>query len=311
VISAKVAIIGSGSIGTDLLSKIARSSTSLEVAAVAGIDPESKGIALALELGIPTTTNGVDGLVAMPGFDDITIVLDATSATAHPSNAAKLAVHGKQLIGLTPARIGPFIVPAVNLGQHLDAPYVSMVTCGGQSTVPIIAAINRVTPVRYGEIVTTIAAENDRHDMQAHINDLAETASAAIETVGGAARGKAIMVVNPAERQLVMRDTVRCLTNRLDDQAKDQVRASIDAMVVAVARYIPGYRLKREIQIWAGASDKPASGRSDDLESGEYDEVSVFLQVEDARASLPGYIDMMTSAARLVAEEMAFRRDIQ
>jgi acetaldehyde dehydrogenase len=303
----KGAIIGSGAISADLLSKIGRLSTSLAIAVVAAVDAESDGLVLARQLGIPTTVDGVEGLVAMSDFEDIKIVLDATSTEAHPANAAKLAAYDKQIIGLTPAGIGPFVVPSVNLEQHLDAPYVSMVTCGGQSTVPIVAAISRITPVHYGEIVTTVAAQPPGRGAQAHIDKLAETTSAAIEVVGGAARGKAIMVVNSAERQLIMRDTVRCLTDRLDDQARDAVKASIDEMVAAVAAYIPGYRLKQLVQIWTVAADEAATGRSGDLESGDYDEVSVFLQVEDAPASLPGYVDMMTSAACLVAERMALR----
>jgi acetaldehyde dehydrogenase len=303
----KGAIIGSGAISADLLSKIGRLSTSLAIAVVAAADAESDGLVLARQLGIPTTADGVEGLVAMSDFEDIKIVLDATSTEAGPANAAKLAAYDKQIIGLTPAVTGPFVVPSVNLEQHLDAPYVSMVTCGGQSTVPIVAAISRITPVHYGEIVTTVAAEPPGRGAQAHIGKLAETTSAAIEVVGGAARGKAIMVVNSAERQLIMRDTVRCLTDRLDDHARDAVKASIDEMVAAVAAYIPGYRLKQQIQIWTVAADEAATGRPGDPESGDYDEVSVFLQVEDAPASLPGYVDMMTSAACLVAQRMALR----
>ena len=282
-----------------------RRSTLLSVVAVAGIDPESEGIALATQLGIPTTVSGVEGLIAMPEFGDITIVFDATTAAAHPSNAAKLAPYEKQLIGLTPAAMGPYIVPAVNLDQHLDAPYVSMVTCGGQSTVPIIAAISRVTPVHYGEIVTTIASEPSGPGARAHIGELTNTASAAIEAVGGAALGKAIIVVNSADRQLIMRDTVRCLTDPMDDEKRARLNSSIEEMVAAVAAYIPGYRLKQQVQIWTVAVDEPFVGRSGELSPGEYDEVSVFLQVQDAPASLPGYVDMMTSAARVVAERMA------
>jgi acetaldehyde dehydrogenase len=300
----KVAIIGSGSTSVDLLTKIRRLSSSLVVAAIVGTDSNSEGIELAAQLGIPIVS-GFDGLVGLPDFDEIKIVFDATSAQAHRLNAARLGQYDLQLIGLTPTPVGPYIVPAVNLEQHLDAPYVSMVTCGGQSTVPIIAAINQVTPVHYGEIVTTIASEPAGPSAQARIQELTETASAAIETVGGATRGKAIMVVNSAERQLIMRDTVRCLTDPLGEEARGDVRASIEAMVAAVAAYIPGYRLKQQVQLWTIAVDEPVASRSGDLEPGEYDEVSVFLQVEDAPATLPAYVDMMTSAARVVAERMA------
>ena len=300
----KVAIIGLGSTAVDLLTKIRLLSSSLLVAAIIGTAPDSEGIALATQLGIPIVS-GFDELVGLPDFDEIKIVFDATFAEAHRLNAARLAQYDKQLIGLTPTPVGPYIVPAVNLEQHLDAPYVSMVTCGGQSTVPIVAAISQVTPVHYGEIVTTIASEPAGPGAQAHIRELTETASAAIEAVGGAARGKAIMVVNSAERQLIMRDTVRCLTAPLDEEARGDVRASIEAMVAGVAAYIPGYRLKQQVQVWTVGIEEPVAGRSGDLEPGEYDEVSVFLQVEDAPATLPGYLDMMTSAARVVAERMA------
>jgi acetaldehyde dehydrogenase len=299
----KVAIIGSGSTSVDLLTKIRRLSPSLAVAAIVGTDPDSEGIALATQLGVPIVS-GFDGLIGLPDFDDIKIIFDATSAEAHRLNATKLAPYDKHLIGLTPTPVGPYIVPAVNLERHLDAPYVSMVTCGGQSTVPIIAAISQVTPVHYGEIVTTIALEPAGPGAQAHIKELTDTASAAIEAVGGAARGKAIMVVNSGERQLIMRDTVRCVTKLLNEEERSHVRACIEAMVAAVAAYIPGYRLKQQVQIWT--IEEPVTGRPGDLEPGEYDEVSVFLQVEDAPATLTGYVDMMTSAARVVAERMAF-----
>lgn len=300
----KVAIVGSGGTSVDLLTKIRRLAPSLKVAALAGTDTDSEGTSLAVQLGIPTTSSGIDGLIGLPEFDDIRFVFDATTAGAHNVNAARLAQYDKQLIGLTPTPVGPHIVPTVNLEQCLDVPFVSMVTCGGQSTVPIVAAVSQVVPVHYGEIVTTIATEPAGPDGQAHIRELTEAAGAAMEAVGGAARGKAIMVVNSAERPLVMRDTVRCLTGHLDEEAKHNVRASIDTMVTAVAQYVPGYRLKQQVQIWTVAVDEPAVGRSGELEPGEYDEVTVFLQVENAPATLPGYEDMMTTAACVVAERM-------
>lgn len=195
----KVAVIGSGNIGTDLMFKIIRLSSMLEMAAMAGIDPASDGLARASRLGVATTADGVDGLVRLPGFDEIQIVFDATSARAHMANAAVLAPLGKQLIDLTPAAIGPYAVPAVNLDQHLDATNVNMVTCGGQATIPVVAAVSRITPVLYGEIVASIASKSAGPGTRANIDEFTETTRAAIEQVGGAARGKAIIVLNPAE----------------------------------------------------------------------------------------------------------------
>jgi acetaldehyde dehydrogenase len=181
----KVAVIGSGNIGTDLMFKIIRLSDTLEMAALVGIDPASDGLARARRLGIATTSDGVDGLVELPGFDEIQIVFDATSARAHAANAAVLAPLGKQLVDLTPAAIGPYTVPAVNLDQHLDAPNVNMVTCGGQATIPVVAAIARVTPVHYGEIVASIASKSAGPGTRANIDEFTETTRAAIEQVGG------------------------------------------------------------------------------------------------------------------------------
>jgi acetaldehyde dehydrogenase len=218
----KVAVIGSGNIGTDLMFKIIRLSDTLEMAALVGIDPASDGLARARRLGIATTAGGVDGLVKLPGFDEIQIVFDATSGRAHAANAAILAPLGKQLVDLTPAAIGPYTVPAVNLDQHLDAPNVNMVTCGGQATIPVVAAIATVTPVHYGEIVASIASKSAGPGTRANIDEFTETTRAAIEQVGGAARGKAIIVLNPADPPLIMRDTVLCLTGRLDAAARER-----------------------------------------------------------------------------------------
>ncbi len=204
----KVAIIGSGNIGTDLMIKIMRLSKTLEMAAFVGVDPESDGLKRAARLGVSITAEGIDGLVKMPGFSDIQIVFDATSAGAHCRHDEILRQHGKRIIDLTPAAIGPFTIPPVNGAANLDAPNVNMVTCGGQATIPIVAAIGRVSPVIYGEIVASIASKSAGPGTRANIDEFTETTSKAIEVVGGARRGKAIIVLNPAEPPLIMRDTV-------------------------------------------------------------------------------------------------------
>jgi acetaldehyde dehydrogenase len=217
---------------------------------------------------------------------------------------------GRQLIDLTPAAIGPYTVPAVNLGQHLDAPNVNMVTCGGQATIPVVAAINQVTPVHYGEIVASIASKSAGPGTRANIDEFTETTKAAIEQVGGAARGKAIIVLNPADPPLIMRDTVLCLTDHLDagDQAK--VIASVEQMVADVAAYVPGYRLKQAVQFRDLDADETTHTLNPGLEPGDRTQVSVFLEVEGAAHYLPAYagnLDIMTSAALRVADTLAAR----
>ena len=305
-----VAIIGSGNIGTDLMIKVQRLSDSLEVGAMVGIDPGSDGLARAKRMGVETTADGVDGLIAMPNFDEIGIIFDATSAGAHIANAAKLAPYGKRLIDLTPAAIGPYTVPAVNLTEHLDVTNVNMVTCGGQATIPMVAAVNQVTPVHYGEIVASIASKSAGPGTRANIDEFTETTKAAIEHVGGAARGKAIIVLNPADPPLIMRDTVLCLTDRLDGATRQAVTASIDAMATRVAAYVPGYRLKQQVQFRDLGVDETTRTLNPDLAPGERTQVSVFLEVEGAAHYLPAYagnLDIMTSAALQVAERMAAR----
>ena len=302
----KVAIIGSGNIGTDLMIKIMRLSDTLEMGAFVGIDPESDGLKRAERLGVPVTAEGLDGLIALPGFADIAIVFDATSAGAHRRHSEVLTAQGKRVIDLTPAAIGPYVIPPVNGEAHLDAPNVNMVTCGGQATIPIVAAVNRVAKVHYGEIVASIASKSAGPGTRANIDEFTETTSQAIAQVGGATRGKAIIVLNPAEPPLIMRDTVYCLC---DDGDREAIRRSVEAMVAEVQSYVPGYRLKQAVQFETIGDNEP-------LHIPEMDgsftglKVSVFLEIEGAAHYLPAYagnLDIMTSAALKTAEKIAAR----
>ncbi len=311
--STKVAIIGSGNIGTDLMIKIQRLSGTLEVAALVGIDPDSDGLARARRLGITAVDTGVEGLVALEGFDGIDIVFDATSAKAHVANAEVLRPYGKRLVDLTPAALGPYVVPPVNLESLLDedVPDVNMVTCGGQATIPVVAAISSVAPVPYGEIVASIASRSAGPGTRANIDEFTETTAAAIEQVGGAERGKAIIVLNPAEPPLIMRDTVLCLVDASasdDETFAAQVSAAVEAMVKKVAEYVPGYRLKQAVQIRPVDPDEPLHTLLPDDSARPTHQVSVFLEVEGAAHYLPAYagnLDIMTSAALRVGEEIA------
>ncbi len=305
---ATVAIIGSGNIGSDLMIKVIRLSKSLAMGAMVGIDPASDGLARAKRLGIPTTDRGVDGLIAMPGFEQIRVIFDATSAKAHEANAAALAPYGKQLIDLTPAAIGPFVVPVVNLDDHIDAPNVNMVTCGGQATIPIVAAISRVTPVAYAEIVASIASKSAGPGTRANIDEFTETTSRAIEAVGGAAHGKAIIILNPAEPPMIMRDTVFCLIDAADPEIHERITSSVEKMVADVQAYVPGYRLKQKVQITAVPDGQPVGTLTAGVEVTH--QVSVFLEIEGAAHYLPAYagnLDIMTSAALRTAETLAAR----
>jgi acetaldehyde dehydrogenase len=306
----KVAIIGSGNIGTDLMIKVMRTSQHLEMAAMVGIDPNSDGLARADRLGIATTAAGVDGLIALDGFDQIDIVFDATSAKAHQHNAGRLQPLGKRMIDLTPAAIGPYVVPAVNLTDHLDAPNVNMVTCGGQATIPVVAAVSRVVPVAYAEIVASIASKSAGPGTRANIDEFTETTSAAIVEVGGARRGKAIIILNPAEPPLIMRDTVFCLVDAPDPAVHDEIRTSVEKMVADVAAYVPGYRLKQQVQLSAIPADQPVETLTDGTRPTH--QVSVFLEVEGAAHYLPAYagnLDIMTSAGLQVAERIAAAKE--
>jgi len=308
----KVAIIGSGNIGTDLMIKVLRLSQTLEMGAMVGIDPDSDGLARAARLKVPTTAEGVDGLIAMDGFDDIEIVFDATSAGAHKVNAAKLSAHGKKLIDLTPAAIGPYVVPPVNLEEHIGLDNLNMVTCGGQATIPIVAAVSRITDVPYAEIVASVASKSAGPGTRANIDEFTETTAHAVEAVGGAWTGKAVIILNPAEPPLIMRDTVFCLIDDPQELLQDRIRASVEEMVASVAEYVPGYRLKQAVQFTRLPDDEPVHTM---LGKGVGEvrvthKVSVFLEVEGAAHYLPAYagnLDIMTSAALRTGEKVAER----
>jgi acetaldehyde dehydrogenase len=301
-----VAIVGSGNIGTDLMFKILRRDSNLRVVAMVGIDPNSDGLARAQRLGIATTAEGVEGLLGLPEFGEVEIVLDATSAAAHIANAKLLEPHGLRLVDLTPAAIGPYVIPAVNFEEHLDAPNINMVTCGGQATIPIVAAVSRVTEVPYAEIVASVASKSAGPGTRANIDEFTETTARAIEQVGRARRGKAIIILNPAEPPLIMRDTILCLIGAADHE---RVRASIEDMVAEVATYVPGYRLVQRVQFTPVDPAEVATLLPEG--AGPVDtKVSVFLEVEGAAHYLPAYagnLDIMTSAAMRVAERIAQR----
>ena len=301
----KAAIIGSGNIGTDLMIKILRNSQHIAMGAMVGIDPESDGLARAARMGVATTHEGVDGLVKMPDFADIDFIFDATSAGAHRHNEVLLRGHkpGLRIIDLTPAAIGPYCVPVVNLEQNINETNVNMVTCGGQATIPMVAAVSRVAKVHYGEIVASISSKSAGPGTRANIDEFTETTSKAIEVIGGARRGKAIIIMTPAEPPLIMRDTVYVLSELADQAA---VEASVEEMVQAVNSYVPGYRLKQKVQFDVIPPDQPLNVPGLGHLSGL--KTSIFLEVEGAAHYLPAYagnLDIMTSAALATAERMA------
>ncbi|MEX2453154.1 MAG: acetaldehyde dehydrogenase (acetylating) [Rhodospirillaceae bacterium] len=299
---AKVAIVGSGNIGTDLMIKIMRMSKVLEMGAMVGIDPNSDGLARAKRMGVATTHEGLEGLARMPVWKEIALVFDATSAGAHKHNAALCERDGKIIIDLTPAAIGPYVVPVVNIEQHLDKTNINMVTCGGQATIPMVHAVNRVAKVHYAEIVASISSKSAGPGTRANIDEFTETTAKGLEVVGGATQGKAIIVLNPAEPPLVMRDTVYTLCEEVDTAL---IEKSVEEMVREVQTYVPGYRLKQKVQFERFGSNKPLHipGRGDftGIKS------SIFLEVEGAGHYLPNYagnLDIMTSAALRTAERV-------
>ena len=302
----KVAIIGSGNIGTDLMIKIMRTSDILEMAAFVGIDPESDGLKRAERMGVAITHEGMDGLTRLPVWPEIAIVFDATSAGAHKHHDAVARAAGKAMIDLTPAAIGPYVIPVINGDDHLDAANVNMVTCGGQATIPMVAAVASVATVHYAEIVASIASKSAGPGTRANIDEFTETTSRGIEQVGGAARGKAIIILNPAEPPMIMRDTVFTLSSGADEAA---ITAAVEAMVAKVQSYVPGYRLKQTVQFERFGSNNPVTipgyGSFEGLKT------SIFLEVEGAAHYLPAYagnLDIMTSAALRTGEKIAERR---
>jgi acetaldehyde dehydrogenase (acetylating) len=282
----KAAIVGSGNIGTDLMVKLGRSEY-LELTAVIGIDPESDGLRRAKEAGYAGVDTGIDGFFADPSLE-ADIIFDATSAKAHIYNNKLAQERGIKMIDLTPAAVGPYVSPAVNIDEHLDKSNINMITCGGQATIPMVHAINRVAHVEYAEIVATISSKSAGPGTRANIDEFTETTSKAIEVVGGADKGKAIIVLNPAEPPIMMRDTVYALVEEGKmDEAK--IRESILEMEKTVQSYVPGYHL-----------------RTEPLFDGN--KVTVFIEIEGAGDYLPKYsgnLDIMTSAAVRVAEEFA------
>jgi acetaldehyde/propanal dehydrogenase len=284
----KAAIIGPGNIGTDLLYKLRRSSI-LEPVWMVGVDPTSEGLSRARQMGLKTTAEGVKGLLPHLGSDDIRVAFDATSAYAHRATSDLLTSAGVLVIDLTPAAIGPFCIPAVNLSAYIGKSIrnVNMVTCGGQATVPIVAAISGVQPVAFGEIVATVASKSAGPGTRRNIDEFTRTTATAIERLGGARVGKAIIIINPAEPPLIMRDTVHCLTESEPD--RERITAAIEAMVSEVQQYVPGYRV---------VNGPVFDGKR----------VSVYLQVEGLGDFLPKYsgnLDIMTAAAVRTAEMFA------
>jgi len=295
-----VAIIGSGNIGTDLMFKILRGARGLKLVAMAGIDAKSDGLAKANRQGIATTSRGIEGLMVMPEFRDISVIFDATSAQSHRRHAALIGATGKRMIDLTPAAIGPFVVPVVNLAANAGAENISMVTGGGQAAIPVVAAIGKVAHVRYAEMIASIASGSAGPGTRANIDEFIATTSAALKQVGGADHAKAVIILNPADPPVMMRDTVYAFTDDADTKLID---SSIRNMVAEVQRHVPGYRLKQEIRFERIGKDKPVqipgAGRCSGIKT------TVFLEVEGAAHYLPTYagnLDIMTSAAVATAE---------
>lgn len=289
---AKVAIVGSGNISTDLLYKLLRSEW-LEPRWMVGIDPESDGLARAAKLGLETTHDGVDWLLAQPDKPDL--VFEATSAYVHRDAAPKYAEAGIRAIDLTPAAVGPAVIPPANLREHLDAPNVNMITCGGQATIPIVYAVSRIVEVPYAEIVASVASVSAGPGTRANIDEFTKTTARGVQTIGGAARGKAIIILNPADPPMIMRDTIFCAIPT--DADREAIAASIHDVVKEVQTYVPGYRLLNEPQF-----DEPS------INSGGQALVTTFVEVEGAGDYLPPYagnLDIMTAAATKVGEEIA------
>ena len=302
----KAVIIGSGNIGTDLMMKMIKNPQNMELVAVVGIDEASEGLAMARSHGIATTHEGIDGLKKLDVYPEIGIAFDATSAYAHKVHDEALRADGIQVVDLTPAAIGPFTIPPVNMTENLDAPNVNMVTCGGQATIPMVAAVSRVAKVHYAEIVASVSSRSAGPGTRANIDEFTRTTANAIEKVGGATKGKAIIILNPAEPPMIMRDTVFTLSEGGDE---DAIRQSVKDMAAEVQKYVPGYRLKQEVQFERfGDNNKlkiPGMGEFTGIKT------MIMLEVEGAGDYLPSYsgnLDIMTAAAKATGELLAQRR---
>ena len=299
----KVAILGSGNIGTDLMIKILETSDFLELVSIVGIDPDSEGLAIAKDRGLDISHEGISALINMDSYKEIKIVFDATSASAHQMHDNILRKDGKQLIDLTPAAIGPYTVPVVNMEEHLNETNLNLVTCGGQATIPIVAAVNKVAKVRYSEIVSSVASKSAGPGTRANIDEFTQTTAKGVEVVGGAEKGKAIIILNPAEPPMLMRNTVFTLCDMV---AQEEIKSSLEQMVREVQKYVPGYKLKQEVQFERFGSNNPCIipgyGKFEGIKS------SIFLEVTGAGHYLPKYagnLDIMTSAALGTAERIS------
>jgi len=291
---AVAAIVGPGNIGTDLLAKL-RDSRRVDVRYMVGVDPESEGLSRAAELGVETSAGGVDWLLSRDEVPDL--VFDSTSAAAHAANAPRYADAGIQAVDLTPAAVGPFSCPVVNLPDQLSAPNLNMITCGGQATIPIVHAVSRVTPVPYAEIVASVSSRSAGPGTRANIDEFTETTSHGIERVGGAQQGKAIIIINPVEPPMIMRDTVFCAVDPAAD--REAISESIHRMISEVQQYVPGYTITAEPQFDEPRADWQGHAR-----------VAVFLEVAGNGDYLPTYagnLDIMTAAASRVGELLADR----
>lgn len=293
-LKATAAIVGSGNIGTDLLAKLTASPV-IEPRYMVGIDPDSEGLRRAARLGLETSAEGIDWLLDRPELP--ALVFEATSAAVHRTHAPRYREAGIRVVDLTPAAVGPYVVPPVNLAEHLDAGNMNLITCGGQATIPIVHAVARVAPVEYGEIVATVASASAGPGTRANIDEFTKTTALGVEVLGGSRKGKAIIVLNPAEPPIVMRDTIFCAVSA--DADEEHIRSSIEEMVSEVQSYVPGFRSTSEPQF-----DELPGGPSGVVGK----RVAVFVEVEGAGDYLPPYagnLDIMTAAARRVGEEIA------